>query len=364
MGIKDLLKKKDKKEEEEKKPSTRVVTQANLEESREEVLTKGKKFRYPFQYAKHRLMINAIIIGLVAVGAFVFVGWFQLYKMNSTGDVAYRFTRVIPLSVADVDGKKVRFSDYLMLYRSSVVSIERQQGEFDNSEDSKSQLEYYRRQALSSAEDYAYAMALLEEKGKSVTEEEIDEVVNKHRMIEGELRSESSFAGIVNENFGLNLQEYRRLLELSLAKKKISVEMDTEARELADTISNALKADPNMVTLMQNYQNSDKVTYESTDSAVGKDNLDSGRAEKAFALENVGDISEPFVSSNGDGYYIVKLTAKSETGVSYESIWIRFTMFDSMMKKMREEEKVHEYIKVNSDIPEDEEVVIEETIEE
>ena len=156
--------------------------------------------------------------------------------MNSTGDVAYRFTRVIPLSVADVDGKKVRFSDYLMLYRSSIASIERQQGKFDDSEDSKSQLEFYRRQALNSAEDYAYAMALLDELGKSVTDEEIDEVVNKHRMIEGEMRSEASFAGIVRENFGLSLTEYRRMLELSLAKKKISVETDTEARELADKI--------------------------------------------------------------------------------------------------------------------------------
>ncbi len=361
MGIKDIFKKK---EQEEKKPSSRVVTQANLEESREEVLTKGKKFRYPFQYAKHRLMINAVAIGLVAVGAFVFVGWFQLYKMNSTGDVAYRFTRVIPLSVAEVDGKKVRFSDYLMLYRSSITSIERQQGEFDDSEDSKSQLDYYRRQALSSAEDYAYAMALLEEMGKSVTSEEIDEVVNKHRMIEGEMRSEASFAGIVNENFGLTLTEYRRLLELSLAKKKISVETDTKARELAGQISEALKANNDMVTLMQSYAESNEVAYESTDSAVGIDNLDSGRAEKAFSLENVGDVSEPFVSSNGDGYYIVKLTAKSENAVSYESIWIRFTMFDEKMAQIREENKVREFVKVNSEIPAEEEVVIEETIEE
>ena len=70
MKIKELLKKK---EQGEKKISSRVVTQANLEESREEVLTKGKKFRYPFQYAKHRLIINAILIGLIALGAFAFV---------------------------------------------------------------------------------------------------------------------------------------------------------------------------------------------------------------------------------------------------------------------------------------------------
>ena len=252
-----------------------------------------------------------------------------------------------------------------MLYRSSIASIERQQGKFDDSEDSKSQMEFYRRQALNSAEDYAYAMALLDELGKSVTDEEIDEVVNKHRMIEGEMRSEASFEGIVRENFGLSLTEYRRMLELSLAKKKISVETDTEARELADKISKTLVSNKDMQAAIAEYADSDKVTYETTNSAVGRDNLDSGRAEMAFALEKVGDISEPFVSANGDGYYIVKLTAKAEDSVSYESIWIRFTMFDQKMQELREEEKVHERIKIDSDVAADEEEpIIDETVEE
>lgn len=361
IKVKEIFKKK---KTEEKKINSRVVTQANLEESREEVLAKGKKFRYPFQYAKHRLMINAIIIGLVAVLAFAFVGWIQLYKMNSTGDVAYRFTLAIPLSVAEVDGKKVRFSDYLMLYRSSVASIERQQGKFDDSDDSKNQLEYYRRQALNLAEDYSYAMALLAERGISVTNEEIDEVVNSHRMIDGELRSEESFAAIVNENFGLSMTEYRRLLELSLAKKKISVEIDTETKELADEIYEVAQNNEKMSAVMELYASSSKVSYETTNSAVRRDNLDGGRAEKAFELEKVGDVSEPFVSINGDGYYIVKLTAKADDTVSYESIFVRFTMFDEMMQQLRDDGKVSEKINVNSEIQVEDEEVIEETIEE
>ena len=82
-----------------------------------------------------------------------------------------------------------------------------------------------------------------------------------------------------------------------------------------------------MQAAIAEYADSDKVTYETTNSAVGRDNLDSGRAEMAFALEKVGDISEPFVSANGDGYYIVKLTAKADYSVSYYSIFILFTIF-------------------------------------
>ena len=51
--------------------------------------------------------------------------------------------------------------------------------------------------------------------------------------------------------------------------------------------------------------------------------------------------------------------------MSYESIWIRFTMFDQKMQELREEEKVHERIKINSDVAADEEEpVIDETVEE
>ncbi len=66
MSLKEKIQaRKEKKAEKkaEKKPSD-AITQKNIEESREEILAKGKKFKYPFQYAKHRLMINTILIGL------------------------------------------------------------------------------------------------------------------------------------------------------------------------------------------------------------------------------------------------------------------------------------------------------------
>ena len=152
------------KEKREKKAKGTSITQQNIEESRDEILAKGKKFKYPFQYAKHRLIINAIAIGLIAIIVFVIVGWVQLYKAHNTSEVMYRFTRVIPLSVADADGVSVRFSDYLMLYRSSIRSIERQQGEFDDSEESQTQKKQFMRQALNDAEEYSVAMMKLKDK--------------------------------------------------------------------------------------------------------------------------------------------------------------------------------------------------------
>ena len=348
MSLKEKIQtRKEKKEEKkaEKKPSD-SITQKNIEESREEILAKGKKFKYPFQYAKHRLMFNTILIGLVAILAFAFVGWYQLYKAQSTSEVVYRFTKVFGLSVAEVDNVNVRFSDYLMLYRSSITSVERQQGAFDNSEESKLQKEYYKRQALDAAEDYSYAMAKLAEVNEDVTDAEIDEVIESHKVIDGEKRSNEAFEGIIRDNFGLNIKDYRRLIMLTLAKKKASMKFDEDAKKLVEEIKAALAADSDMEKVAQAYAGNDSVSYEVVEG-VESTNLDSGRAAMAASLEKMGDISDYFVSRNGDGYYIVKLMSRNENKVSYASIWVRFKWLDDEMAKMRKDGKVKEKIDLN-----------------
>ena len=38
-----------------------------VEERRDEVLARGRKFKYPMQYAKHKLIINTIVVAVVAL---------------------------------------------------------------------------------------------------------------------------------------------------------------------------------------------------------------------------------------------------------------------------------------------------------
>ena len=335
-----------------KKEKKSAITQANIEENREEILAKGKKFKYPFQYAKHRVVINTIAICIAALIAFVAVGWYELYRAQSTSEVAFRFTKVLGLPVGKVDGYSVKYSDYLMLYRSSLRSIERQQGAFDDSADSEQQKLHYKRQALTLAEDYAYALAKNAEANVSVTDEEIDAVIENHRTIGGERRSDEAFKGIIRDNFDLSMGEYRRLVMLSLAKMKYSEAFDETAKNAVNNIRTRLAENGgNMSAAIEGYTADGSANFESVDSMVEVSNLDGGRAAKAAELANVGDISEPFVSRNGDGYYIVKLLAKEENRVRYESIWVRFADFDKKMADLRGEDgKIVEYIEIASEV--------------
>lgn len=340
---------KEKKAEKEKRQKA-AITQQNIEEKREEMLAKGKKFKQPFQYAKHKLVVNAIAIGVVALVAFVVVGWVQLYRVQNTSEVMYRFTRVLGLPVAEIDGVTVRYSDYLLLYRSSVAAVERQQGAFDDSEDSRRQKEHYKRQALDAAEEGDWAMAQLAAENLSVTEEEISEVVEEHKTIAGEKRSNEAFEGIISDNFGLTLREYRQLVRLSLAKKKLSIHIDAEAKTTIEAVAKALAENGNdFGKVAEMFSENDLVSYEETGDDISSSNLDGGRAAAAADLPALGAVSGYFVSKNGDGYYIVKLTARNEDKLGYQSIFVRFSAFDKKIQELKNNNKIKEYIELAKD---------------
>ena len=326
-----------------KKTATRI-TDGNIDEKREEVLARGKKFKYPFQYAKHKLIVNTVLISVSAVLLAVFLGWLELYKFQDTGDVVYRLTRVLPVPVAEVDGEKVRYSDYLMLYRSSVAAIESQQGILSNSEEDQQMKAQYKVEAMDRAVSYSYALKLARELDIEVSDEMVNELMVEHRTVDGVERSEEAFAGIIKDNFGLSLDEYRRMLYLSLVEKEVSVSLDEEALALKLEIESILgNGSDDLAGIADSL--GENVVYSETGGMVEEMNLDGGRASVAAGLE-LGEVSEGFVSKNGDGYYFVKLLDKADGQVNYASLWVPFSAFDKKLAEVEEEGKVKVYIEL------------------
>lgn len=328
-----------------KQPKQKPKTEREkVEERREEVLAKGRKFKYPLQYTKHKLVINTILVAAVAVVAMVVAGWLALYQFQSTGEMMYRVTQVLPVPVAEVDGAKVRYSDYLMIYRSNLQTSEQQSGQLGNTEDDDLVRAEYKRTALEAAVEYTYAMKLGKELGLSVSEEEINQAFDEHRKVGGVERSEEAFLKIVQDNFGMNRREYRRMLELTLMKARVEQEIDETAQAVAAEVETILnKNGGDMAAVAESL--GERVEYEATGQLVDNMNVDGGRSNKAMTLEP-GQVSERFLSNNGDGYYFVKLVEKTETQVNYESIKVKFTTFAERVAQLYEEGKVKELIEV------------------
>ena len=333
--MKLLSKKEDKKTEKEK-----------VEERREEILAKGRKFKYPLQWTRHRIVVNTVLITLV-VFAMIFVGgWLALYRIGMTDELLFNITKVVPLSVASVDGEPVRFSDYLMFYRSSMTSIERQSGsQFDENSFNELRSEY-KRSALTKAEQYAYAVKLARELDIAVSPEEVATEFDRHLKIGGVDRSEEGFIKIIKDNFGLDKSEYERMLYLTLIKAKVEMDIDKTANQTATQVESILASNDNDYQAVVD-QLGDKIIYEETGGLVDSKNIDGGRASEAMKLEP-GESSGRFVSMNGDGYYFVKLINKTDTEVNFVSIKVPFTEFAKQFEGLKADGKISEYIDLSN----------------
>ena len=315
-----------------------------IKKRREEILKSGRKFKYPLQYSKHRLVIITVVVAAVAlIGSFI-TGYLMLYKIQSTGDVMYRLTKILPVSVANIDGENVRYSDYLMIYKSSIRPIEQQTGSFNEGPDADSRRNYYKRAALNDAEEYAYATKLAREQNIEVSEDEINTSFDEHRKVGGTELSNESFLRIVKENFGLSEEEYRHILKLSLLKKNVSTAIDLNAKNTVNEIEKYLSENDNDFKKARD-QFTSRAEYEETGGLVGAGNVDGGRAVKALTLEK-NQVSKPFVSLNGDGYYIIKCTDKSENEVSYVSLFVPFSEFGKQMSNLKNDGKIKEFIEI------------------
>lgn len=325
-----------------KKKDTIKTEQERVEERREEVLAKGRKFKYPLQWTKHRIVVNTILISVVVIAMVVIGGWLALYRLNMTDDLLFRVTKIIPISVASVDSEDVLFSDYLLLYRSSMTSIDRQSGnQFDQA--AIEDLRYkYKRSALTDAESYTYAIKLAKEQGIVVSNEDINNEFNRHLKIGSIDRSEEAFMKIVSDNFGLDKSEYERMLYLSLIKSAVEEKIDANARELASKVESMLAANDNNYKAVAE-ELGDQISYEETGGLVDSKNIDGGRATEAFKLEP-GQSSGKFISMNGDGYYFVKLIKKTASEVNFVSIRIPFTEFNKQFEALKTDNKINEYI--------------------
>ncbi|MDO4747342.1 MAG: SurA N-terminal domain-containing protein, partial [Candidatus Saccharibacteria bacterium] len=309
-----------------KKQADNKTEQEKVDERREEILSQGRKFKYPLQWTRHRIVVSTILIAVVVLALIIAGGWLALYRLGMTSDLLFKTTEIIPIPVANVDGADTRFSDYLMFYRSSMTSIERQSGSQFDSESLKSLEREYKRSALTEAEDYTYAIKLAEELDVTVTDEEVQKEFERHLKIGGIDRSEESFVKIIEDNFGLTKSEYERMLYLTLMKAKVSIAIDENANKIAAKVENLLASNGNNFSAVAESMG-DQIIYEETGGLVDSKNIDGGRATEAMRLEP-NQSSGKFVSMNGDSYYFVKLVKKTDSEVNFVSIKIPFTEFD------------------------------------
>ncbi len=343
--MKKILNKFRKKEEVQ--PASRITSET-VAHHRERILAGGRKFKYPIQYARHKLVINAIIISVVALVVVLTVGWWQLYPVQNTSEFMYRITKVLPLPVATVDGQPVLYSDYLMKYLSSIHYLEKIEQANLKTDDGKRQIEYIKQESMKDAIADAYAQKLAKDLNVSVSESDIQASFKIQRQSSSGEVSEQTSDAVNLDYYGWSSDDYHHVTEQKLLRQKVAYALDKTALATSDMITTKIKNDPsidlNTLATTLSEGSSIKIGYTAS-GLVLKTNRDGGIATEAAKLTK-GQVSLAFKPATGDGYYFVKLIDSNDTQVNYEYIKVPLMAFNDALSKVINNGKVNKYISI------------------
>lgn len=343
------------KKDEQQSPAR--ITNDTVAEHRKRVLAGGRKFKYPVQYARHKLVINTVIISVVALILLLVIGWAVLYPGQNTSEFMYRVTRIAPVPVATVDGQSVRYSSYLMKFRSSEHYLREKEQANLAGEDGERQIQYLKQQAMSQAVADAYASKLAAENSVSVSDEQLEEFLQGQRQLPDGDVSERAYESVVQDYYGWSIDEYREAMRAQLLRQEVAYVVDDAARNSADEIEQALldDEDADLQELAEEYASSNSNVSYGASGMVNVNNQDGGLTSEAAKLEE-GQVSGATRTTGGDGYYFIRLLERNNTDVSYEYIRVSLSVFNEQLQSLYGSSRVEYYI----DVPKpDEEITTE-----
>lgn len=211
------------------------ITNETVAEHREEVLSTARKYIYPLQHSKHRIVVISTILLATAVVTFFVYSVLALYKFQSNSAFLYRVTQVIPFPVAKAGPAYVAYENYLFELRRYVHYYQTQQKVDFADTYGKQQLASFRPQALQQVIDAAYVKQLASKNHVSVTEREVNDQLGLLRSQNQLGASDQELADVTSEFFGWTVNDLKRELKQELLAQKVAYTLDTATQQRAKT---------------------------------------------------------------------------------------------------------------------------------
>lgn len=329
-------------------PAASRITNETIAEHREQILAGGRRFKYPIQYTKHKLIINTVLISMASIILLLVGCWAVMYPMQNTSTIAYRISRIAMLPVGSVDGEPVRYSDYLVQYRASEYYLNKYGEVKVNSKDWYVQLDDIKYRSMNLAQQAAYARKLAKRYNVSISRKDVNDFIDQERTTINGRVSQETYDASIRMLYGESADDYRLIVENGLLKNKVAFAMDTTAKDQTDKALSLLKSNGDFAKTVET------INKQSTEGKLSAGNSGSVDISSKFNGLRVSDISKTPVgslsgitrSTNDDGYYIVKVVAKTDKKITFEYIHIPLTVFKSQFEQLKKSGKISEYITI------------------
>lgn len=231
-----------KSEPEQPTGSLPKITTESLAETRQEILKGARKFVYPLQHSKHRIVILSSLIMLAVLVVFFGYSVYALYWQKSTSTFMYRVTQVIPFPVAKVGSSFVSYEEYMFEIRQYVHYFENQENVDFNRSEYKQQLESQRKEALDRTIKKFYIRKLADQNNVKVSDVEIDEEVKLYQSQNRLGSDEQVLKDVLRDYYGWTINDFKRQLSSRILSEKLIDSLDTDAKDRANKALTELKS--------------------------------------------------------------------------------------------------------------------------
>lgn len=323
------------------------ITNETLAETREEVLKGARKFVYPIQHSKQRIVILSSLLALAVLLSFLAYSTYALYFQKNTSTLMYRVTQVVPFPVAKVGANFISYEDYMFEIRQYVHYFEKQEKLDFSQPENKQQLESQRKEALDRTIKKFYVKKLAKANNVTVSDEEVNKEVELYQSQNRLGSDEQILKDVLKEYYGWTINDFKRQLTGRILSEKLIDKLDASARERANAALAELKAGADFAAV------ADKYTDDTNTKGKGGEipflideqdrNVPSQMTSQLFALQP-GQYSDIF--SVGYGLEIVKNLENKDGKIKAAYILFNYKSIENFINAEKEKSPATIYLKL------------------
>lgn len=209
------------------------ITNETVAEHREEILSSARKYIYPLQHSRSRIVKISVSLFIASfVGFFVYCG-LALYKIQSSSTFMYEVTRVIPFPIAHIGSQLVSYESYLFELRHLTHYYKTQQRENFNDNSGAEHLRRLKQDSLSKVIDDAYIKQLADKNNIVVSSRDVETQISLVKSQNRLGSNDQMLSDVLKQFWGWSIDDFKRELKSQMLAQKVASELDTAAHARA-----------------------------------------------------------------------------------------------------------------------------------
>ncbi len=321
------------------------ITNETVAEHREKVLGSARKYKFPLQHSKHKIVLISTTLFISAVVLFFSYTVVALYKLQSTYTLLYRVTQVLPLPVAKAGGRFVAYENYLFELRHYMHYYQTQQKlDFKSDKGGREQLTAFKKRALDDVINAAYVKDLAAQHHVSVSDKEVNSqiaIVRAQNRLGG---SDKVFEDVLKDYWGWSVDDFKRELRQQLLAQDVVAVLDTKTGQRAQAALDELKGGADFSAIAKKYSDDTNTKDNGGDiGQIGHSNREL-TAQTIDALFKLKPGQYSTVINIGYGLEIVKNIETQGDNIHAAHIVLNFQDINTYLNDLKDKQKAKVYI--------------------